>query len=102
VALFIRILNRLSNATVLQVSGDSSTARKKLTAAAVSGSTLAAANLGPTLPTTSLLNITRRWVTDSQGGIQLLFDVTNSQTVAVEVGSLGAPLEFNNVSPLLV
>ncbi|KAJ6506867.1 hypothetical protein C8R45DRAFT_894337 [Mycena sanguinolenta] len=78
------------------ISGDSSTTRKKLTALAVSGSTLAAANLAPTLPTTSLLNITRRWVSDSQG-IQLLFDVTNSQTVAVEIGSLGAPLEFNNI-----
>ncbi|KAF8206779.1 hypothetical protein K438DRAFT_1577098 [Mycena galopus ATCC 62051] len=78
------------------ISGDSSTARKKLTATTVSGSTLAEANLGPTLPTTSLLNITRRWVSDSQG-IQLLFDVTNSQTVAVEIGSLGAPLEFNNI-----
>ncbi|KAJ7130945.1 hypothetical protein C8R46DRAFT_1015865 [Mycena filopes] len=82
--------------TTTWISGDSSTARKTLTAAAVSGSTLAAANLGPTLPTTSLLNITRRWVSDSQG-IQLLFDVTNSQTVAVEIGALGAPLEFNNI-----
>ena len=27
----------------------------------------------------------------------LLFDVTNSQKQAVEIGSLGAPLEFNNV-----
>ncbi|KAF7345711.1 hypothetical protein MVEN_01591100 [Mycena venus] len=82
--------------TTAWISGDSSTARKKLTAAPVSGSTLAAANLSPTLPTTSLLNITRRWVSDSLG-IQLLFDVTNSQTVAVEIGSLGAPLEFNNI-----
>ncbi|CAK5280459.1 unnamed protein product [Mycena citricolor] len=78
------------------ISGDSSTARKKLTPAAVSGSTLAAANLGPTLPSGSLLNITRRWVSDSNG-IELLFDVHNSQTVAVEIGALGAPLEFNNI-----
>ncbi|KAK6969014.1 hypothetical protein R3P38DRAFT_2401545, partial [Favolaschia claudopus] len=78
------------------VSGDSSTSRKKLTPATVSGSTLAAANLAPTLPTTSLLNITRRWVSVSSG-VQLLFDVTNSQTTAVEIGSLGAPLEFNNI-----
>ncbi|KAF7330122.1 hypothetical protein MSAN_02462000 [Mycena sanguinolenta] len=78
------------------VSGDSSTARKKLTASAVSGSTLASANLSPTLPTTSLLNITRRWVSDGTG-IQLLFDVHNSQTVSVEIGALGAPLEFNNI-----
>ncbi|KAJ7784099.1 hypothetical protein B0H16DRAFT_1782821 [Mycena metata] len=82
--------------TTTWISGDSSTARKKLTAQAVSGSTLAAANLSPTLPTTSLLNITRRWVSDSEG-IELLFDVTNSQTVAVEIGALGAPLEFNNI-----
>ncbi|KAJ7755823.1 hypothetical protein B0H16DRAFT_1539767 [Mycena metata] len=65
--------------TTTWISGDSSTARKKLTAQAVSGSTIAAANLSPTLPTTSLLNITRRW------------------TVAVEIGALGAPLEFNNI-----
>ncbi|KAJ7495832.1 hypothetical protein B0H11DRAFT_2155770 [Mycena galericulata] len=78
------------------VSGDSSTARKKLTPGAVSGSTFASANLAPTLPAPSLLNITRRWVSDSSG-IELLFDVTNSQTVAIEIGALGAPLEFNNI-----
>jgi len=82
--------------TTAWISGDSSTARKKLTAEAVSGSTLAAANLSPTLPATSLLNITRRWVSNTEG-IQLLFDVTNSQTMAVEIGALGAPLEFNNI-----
>ncbi|KAJ7762308.1 hypothetical protein DFH07DRAFT_813874 [Mycena maculata] len=78
------------------ISGDSSTARKKLTANPVSGSTFASANLAPTLPSTSLLDITRRWVSDSKG-IELLFDVTNSQTTAVEIGALGAPLEFNNI-----
>ncbi|KAJ7084747.1 hypothetical protein C8R43DRAFT_1051744 [Mycena crocata] len=78
------------------ISGDSSTARKNLTPHTVSGTTLASANLAPTLPTTSLLNITRRWISDSKG-IQLLFDVANSQTVAVEIGALGAPLEFNNI-----
>ncbi|KAJ7229135.1 hypothetical protein GGX14DRAFT_692916 [Mycena pura] len=78
------------------ISFDSSAARKKLTANTVSGTTLASANLAPTLPTTSLLSITRRWVSDANG-IQLLFDVTNSQTVAVEIGALGAPLEFNNI-----
>ncbi|KAF8192016.1 hypothetical protein K438DRAFT_1970376 [Mycena galopus ATCC 62051] len=82
--------------TTAWISGDSSTARKKLTAEAASGSTLAAANLSPTLPATSLLNITRRWVSNTEG-IQLLFDVTNSQTMAVEIGALGAPLEFNNI-----
>jgi hypothetical protein len=79
--------------------GDSSAARKKVTATAVSGSTLAAANLAPTLPTSSLLNITRRWVLENNK-LQLLFDITNSQTQSVEIGALGAPLEFNNVGSL--
>ncbi|KAJ7053973.1 hypothetical protein C8F01DRAFT_1165532 [Mycena amicta] len=82
--------------TTAWISGDSSSARKKLTANTVSGTTLASALLTPTLPTTSLLTITRRWITDTNG-VQLLFDVTNSQTVAVEIGALGAPLEFNNI-----
>ncbi|KAJ3821018.1 hypothetical protein F5880DRAFT_879514 [Lentinula raphanica] len=77
-------------------SGDTSTSRVKLTASSVSGTTKAAANLAPTLPRNSLLNITRRWVVDDNV-LQLLFDVTNSQTTAVEIGSLGAPLEFNNI-----
>ncbi|KAF7307539.1 hypothetical protein MIND_00548700 [Mycena indigotica] len=82
--------------TTAWTSGDSSAARKKLTANTVSGTTLASALLTPTLPSTSLLTITRRWVTDANG-IQLLFDVTNPQNVAVEIGALGAPLEFNNI-----
>lgn len=78
------------------VQGDTSTARKPITSVSVSGS-LAAANLSPTLPTNSLFNITRRWVLEN-GALQLLFDVTNSKTSPVEIGSLGAPLEFNNAS----
>ncbi|KAF7329849.1 hypothetical protein MKEN_00248300 [Mycena kentingensis (nom. inval.)] len=82
--------------TTAWISGDTTSARRKLTPNAVSGTTLASASLAPTLPTTSLLTITRRWVSDANG-IQLLFDVTNSQTSAVEIGALGAPLEFNNI-----
>lgn len=76
---------------------DSSTARAKVLALPVSGNILASANLAPTLPSNSLLNITRRWVV-TDGHLQLLFDVHNSQSSPVEIGSLGAPLEFNNVS----
>ncbi|KAG5733784.1 hypothetical protein E4T56_gene8209 [Termitomyces sp. T112] len=78
------------------VSGDTSTARSPVTAISTSGTTLAAANLTPTLPTSSLLNITRRWIVEDNI-LQLLFDVTNSQTTAVEIGALGIPLEFNNI-----
>lgn len=83
--------------TTTWLSGDTSTTRRKLTPLAVSGNTLAAASLAPTLPSNSLLSITRRWV-NNNGQLQLLFDVKNSQTFAVEIGSLGVPLEFNNVS----
>jgi hypothetical protein len=78
------------------LTGDTSTSRKPVTPLAVSGSTLAAANLAPTLPSNSLLNITRKWVLQNNQ-LQLLFTVQNTQTVAVEIGSLGAPLEFNNI-----
>ncbi|RDX49433.1 hypothetical protein OH76DRAFT_530269 [Lentinus brumalis] len=77
-------------------SGDTAAQRRNVSALAASGSTLAAASLSPTLPSGSLLNITRRWVLEN-GQLQLLFDVTNSQKQAVEIGSLGAPLEFNNI-----
>lgn len=78
------------------VSGDTSTARRPVTAISTSGTTLAAANLAPTLPSSSLLNIIRRWVVQDDV-LELLFDVTNSQNTAVEIGALGIPLEFNNV-----
>ncbi|THH07684.1 hypothetical protein EW145_g3219 [Phellinidium pouzarii] len=90
-------LRLASSTSTTWISGDSSQAREKVNALAVSGNTFAAADLSPTLPFDSLLNITRRW-TNSDGHLQLLFDVTNIQTEAVEIGSLGAPLEFNNAS----
>ena len=83
--------------TTSWISGDTSTSRKPVTPISATGPVLAAANLSPTLPANSLLNITRRWVLN-QGVLELLFDVTNPQNSAVEVGALGAPLEFNNVS----
>ncbi|EPQ60039.1 hypothetical protein GLOTRDRAFT_134803 [Gloeophyllum trabeum ATCC 11539] len=77
-------------------SGDSAFSRRPVTALAASGSMLAAANLAPTLPSNSLLNITREWALN-EGIFELVFNVTNSRNVAVEIGALGAPLEFNNI-----
>ncbi len=82
------------------LSGDTSASRNTVTALPASGTTLAASNLSPTLPSDSLLNITRRWVLDN-GTLELLFDVINSQNTSVEIGALGAPLEFNNVRQFL-
>ncbi|KIY52678.1 hypothetical protein FISHEDRAFT_63653 [Fistulina hepatica ATCC 64428] len=76
------------------MSGDSTVARQNVTALSVSGNTLAAADLTPTIG--NFLTIVRRWVVDDHG-IELLFDVTNPQTEAVEIGAIGAALEFNNI-----
>ncbi|TRM60262.1 hypothetical protein BD626DRAFT_549885 [Schizophyllum amplum] len=76
--------------------GDSAAARAPVAVIPGDADTLAAANLSPTLGGDPILNITRRWVQDGDG-IKLLFDVVNSQDSAVEIGALGAPLEFNNI-----
>ena len=78
------------------IDADSSSARKPVTALAVSHSVFAATNLAPTLPDNSLLNITRKWSLQTDQ-LQLLFSVQNSQSFPVEIGALGSPLEFNNV-----
>ncbi len=83
------------NSTSTWTTIDSSRSRQKVTAQSVSGNTLAKASLAPTLNST-LLNVTRRWVVED-GVLQLLFDVNNPQTQNVVLGSVGAPLEFNNV-----
>lgn len=78
------------------VSGDTFSARHTVRPLPASGDTLAAADLSPTLPANAPLNITRRWVTEN-GTLTLFFDVTNTQSSTIEIGALGAPLEFNNV-----
>ncbi|KAF9566984.1 hypothetical protein CPC08DRAFT_63123 [Agrocybe pediades] len=84
------------NGSTSWINGDSSSARKPVTNLPVSGSIIAAANLSPTLPSNSLINVTRQWVVED-GTLQLQFIVQNSQTVPVEIGALGMPLEFNNI-----
>ena len=77
-------------------SGDSSVARQPVNTLPPVGDVLAVADLTPTLPADSLLKITRRWSLNN-GNLELLFDVVNPNDFAIEVGALGAPLEFNNV-----
>ncbi|EJD41740.1 hypothetical protein AURDEDRAFT_169168 [Auricularia subglabra TFB-10046 SS5] len=78
-------------------SGNSAAARRPVTALAAGGSTLAAADLTPTLGAAgTLLKVVRRWAL-LDGTLQMLFDVTNVQTSPVEIGAIGAPLEFNNI-----
>lgn len=78
-------------------SGDTAAARKAVTVLKpADASTLAAADLTPTLPADAPVNITRRWRVEGSR-IQLLFDVKNVGSSSLEIGAIGAPLEFNNV-----
>lgn len=76
-------------------SGDSSQTRQAVTVLPARGSIFAASNLSPTLPS-SPLNITREWL-DVSGDLGLRFTVRNTGPSAIELGSLGLPVEFNNI-----
>lgn len=71
-------------------------ARKPVTALPVSSGVLAAAELTPTLPADSPLQIQRTWAVDG-GKLVLRFTLKNVSPEVVEVGALGIPLIFNNV-----
>ncbi|HWD40673.1 MAG TPA: DUF5695 domain-containing protein [Fimbriimonas sp.] len=53
-------------------------------------------DLSGTLPSDCPLAVTRTWRVRG-GHLQLLFDVRNPGTTAVEIGSLGIPMPFNNI-----
>ena len=72
------------------------TRRQPVEKLAVSGFVLAAANLANTLPATIPVTVNRYWETD-QGDLVLRFEITNTSSVPVEIGSLGIPLIFNNI-----
>lgn len=70
--------------------------RKEIETLPVSGSLLAASDLKNTLPADIPVNVKRFWQLD-KGQLVLCFELTNRTSVAVEVGSLGIPLIFNNI-----
>ncbi|MGV3616788.1 MAG: DUF5695 domain-containing protein [Fimbriimonas sp.] len=76
---------------------DYSTAAKRqpVTALPASGSTLAAADLRATLPADCPVQVIRRWKVD-RNRLVLLFEVKNTGTRSVQLGSLGIPMPFNN------
>ena len=67
-----------------------------MTALEVSGPTLAAADLSPTLGPDCPLQITRSWRLDN-GKLALSFDLTNKTDEPVQIGALGIPMIFNNI-----
>lgn len=85
-----------SNGGARWIDGDSAAARKPVLGTANDGA-LASSVLGPTLPSVSPLNITRRWTEVPGGDLGLRFTIRNSGPVALELGSLGFPTEFNSI-----
>jgi hypothetical protein len=57
---------------------------------------LAAADLSPTLPSNIPLKVKRYWQVVN-GNLVLLFKLKNTGSRAVEIGSLGMPMIFNNI-----
>ena len=70
--------------------------RKPVIALPATQDVLAAADLGPTLPTDIPLQVTRTWALD-RGKLVLRFTLKNKTAEAVQVGALGIPMIFNNV-----
>jgi len=75
---------------------DTSELRAPVESLPATGSTLAAANLAPTLPADIPLQITRSWIVDN-GRLVLRFDLKNRTNQPVQLGALGLPMVFNNI-----
>ena len=73
-----------------------SAAKRPVEVLPASGSVLAAANLGPTLPADCPIQVIRRWVLDN-GKLVLRFELKNTGAQRVEIGALGMPMIFNNM-----
>ncbi|HEX5107019.1 MAG TPA: DUF5695 domain-containing protein [Vicinamibacterales bacterium] len=58
---------------------------------------LAAADLTPTLPEASPVQVTRSWQIDASGHLVLHFDLQNRTASPVTIGGLGFPVVFNNM-----
>ncbi|KAK7946490.1 uncharacterized protein PG986_010811 [Apiospora aurea] len=79
------------------IDGDSAAARKPVQGKTNEPGDLASSVLTPTLPGRSPLNVTRRWTEVSGGDLGLRFTIRNQGRVAIELGSLGFPTEFNSI-----
>jgi hypothetical protein len=75
---------------------DTAEARKPVLPLPVSGQTLAAADLTPTLPTDIPVHITRSWML-VDGRLVLRFALRNKTAAPLQVGALSIPMIFNNI-----
>ena len=75
---------------------DTAEARAPVELLTPTGPVLAAANLGPTLPSDIPLQITRSWLVEN-GRLVLRFELKNKTAQPVQIGALGIPVIFNNI-----
>ena len=75
---------------------DTADVRKPVQQLPTSGQTLAAADLTPTLPSDSPIQVTRAWALQD-GRLVLRFELKNRTAESVEVGALSIPMIFNNM-----
>ncbi|KAH8702958.1 hypothetical protein GQ44DRAFT_692826 [Phaeosphaeriaceae sp. PMI808] len=76
---------------------DSAASRNPIsTLGALGPGVLAAANLASTLPNGLPLNISREWL-QHEGDLAVRFNITNTASESVELGSLGLPININNI-----
>ena len=75
---------------------DTADSRKPVEPLTAAGSTLAVANLSPTLPSDIPLQIKRSWIVEN-GRLVLRFDVKNKTAEPVQIGAFGLPMVFNNM-----
>jgi len=75
---------------------DTAKARQPITALPTSARVLASADLTPTLPASSPVQVTRSWVVDN-GQLGLQFEIKNKTSGGLEIGALGLPMIFNNM-----
>ncbi|RYX82650.1 hypothetical protein EON83_18295 [bacterium] len=75
---------------------DTAAARQPVRPLTASAATIAAADLSPTLPSDSPIQITRSWAQED-GHLVLRFAIKNIATQPVDIGALGIPMVFNNI-----
>jgi len=75
---------------------DTAAARRPIESLTVSAPTLASADLTPTLPADSPIQITRSWLVED-GHLTLRFNLKNKTSGPVQIGGLGIPMIFNNI-----
>ena len=75
---------------------DTAESRAPVKALETTGSTLAAADLSPTLPADIPVQVTRSWLLD-KGRLVLRFDIKNKGTQPLSLAGIGLPMVFNNM-----